>query len=83
MTVHPVGERVVEPKLTPFGAAMETLVRSSFFSLAALNVKNVGVPVGNCLGLISSWAKAGAAIPSTAAAPTRNTTVFLTTSLSV
>ena len=59
------------------------LLRSIPFSLAALSVKKVGWPVGNCLGVISSWAKAGTAAASTAATAARNTTVFLTITLSM
>src|SRR5581483_6029060 len=70
LTDQPAGERVVSPKATPAGALRTIFTRSAFSSLAAVSVKNVGWPVGNVFGLISSWAKAGAASPLTAAATT-------------
>ena len=57
-TDHPDGERVVSPKATPAGAWSTIFTRLAFSSLAAVRVKNVGWPVGNVFGLISSWAKA-------------------------
>src|SRR5581483_1170772 len=75
LTDQPAGERVVSPKATPAGAVSTILTRSAFSSLAAVSVKNVGWPVGNVFGLISSWAKAGAATPPTA----ETTTVAATT----
>src|SRR5438552_12856459 len=64
-TVHPAGDRVVSPNGVPVGAWRTIFTRLAFASLAAVSVKKVGWPVGNVFGLISSWARAGAAAPVT------------------
>src|SRR5262245_20700872 len=69
---HPAGERVVSPKPSPAGALSTIFTRSTDASLAAVSMRNVGCPVGNVFGLISSCAEAGRAVAVTrTAAPAR------------
>src|SRR5882724_9813494 len=72
-TVQLVGDRVVDPKASPPGAWTTILTRLADSSLAAVRVKNVGCPVGNVFGLISSWAEAAVAQATMAAAATATT----------
>ena len=76
-TDQPAGERLVSPNVMPDGAFTTTLVMSTFFSLAAERMKNVGVCVLNRTGLISSCAHAGAAGPTTSATTSAHTCVFM------
>src|SRR5437868_14422556 len=63
---QPTGDRVASPKASPAGALSTILSRSADASLAAVRVRKIGCPLGKALGLISSWAQAGAALAATA-----------------